>query len=79
MDEVSVRLNVRVRYDAKSRHIKLAGKGLTVSTASNNPESKRYHPNLFRKLGKVLRDAEVPSPEIAKIDPRGTWRQEAAG
>jgi hypothetical protein len=62
MDNKSVKLEVRVWYDEKTRHIKLAGKGLTASTVSNDPSSKRYHPNLYRKLSKVLRDARVPAP-----------------
>lgn len=59
----SISLNLRVWYDPKSRHIKLAGPGLTASTVSNDPASKRYHPNLYRKLTKALRDAGVPAPE----------------
>jgi hypothetical protein len=62
----SISLELRVWYDEKSRYIKLAGKGLTASTVSNDPASKRYHPNLFRKLAVALRDAGVPAPE--KID-----------
>ena len=46
MADESVRLKVRVWYDEKTRHIKLAGKGLTASTVSNDPGSVRYHPNL---------------------------------
>jgi hypothetical protein len=44
MADESVRLKVRVWYDEKTRHIKLAGKGLTASTVSNDPGSARYHP-----------------------------------
>jgi hypothetical protein len=44
MADESVRLKVRVWYDEKTRHIKLAGKGLTASTMSNDPGSVRYHP-----------------------------------
>lgn len=58
----SIALNLRVWYDDKSQHIKLAGPGLTASTVSNDPASKRYHPNLYRKLAKALRDAGVPAP-----------------
>jgi hypothetical protein len=42
MADESVRLKVRVWYDEKTRHIKLAGKGLTA--VSNDPGSVRYHP-----------------------------------
>ena len=44
MDNKSVRLEVRVWYDEKTRHIKLAGKGLTASTVSNDPGSVRSIP-----------------------------------
>ena len=60
----SISLELRVWYDEKSRYIKLAGKGLTASTVSNDPTSKRYHPNLFRKLATALREAGVPAPEV---------------
>jgi hypothetical protein len=63
----SISLELRVWYDERSRHIKLAGKGLTASTVSNDPGSKRYHPNLFRKLATALRDAGAPAPQI--VDP----------
>jgi hypothetical protein len=43
MDGKSVKLELRVWYDPESRHIKLAGPGLTASTVSNDPGSKRYH------------------------------------
>jgi hypothetical protein len=61
----SIILNVRVWYDDRSRHIKIAGPGLTASTVSNDPSSKRYHPNLFRKLANALRSAGAPSPEMS--------------
>jgi hypothetical protein len=61
----SINMELRVWYDEKSRHIKIAGKGLTASTVSNDPASARYHPNLFNKLAKALRDGGVPAPEAA--------------
>lgn len=60
----SINLELRVWYDEKSRYIKLAGKGLTASTVSNDPASKRYHPNLFRKLATALREAGAPAPDV---------------
>jgi hypothetical protein len=59
----SIQLSLRVWYDPDSRHIKLAGPGLTASTVSNDPTSKRYHPNLYRKLARALREAGAPAPE----------------
>jgi len=64
MSDKSVSLEVRIWYDPKSRYIKIAGKGLTASTVSNDPASKRYHPNLYLKLAKCLRDAGVPAPSM---------------
>lgn len=61
----AVELELRVWYDPKSRRIKLAGPGLTASTVSNDPKSKRGHPNLYGKLTRVLRDAGVPAPEAS--------------
>jgi hypothetical protein len=67
VDDKSVKLEVRVWYDEKTRHIKLAGKGLTASTVSNDPSSARYHPNLYCKLSKVLLDAGVPGPDSGAV------------
>lgn len=58
----SIELSLRVWYDPTSGHIKLAGRGLTASTVSNDPTSKRYHPNLYMKLARALRDAGAPAP-----------------
>lgn len=58
----SIELRLRVWFDPASRHIKLAGPGLTASTVSNDPASKRYHPNLYLKLGRALRAAGAPAP-----------------
>lgn len=59
----SIQLNLRIWHDAKSGHIKLAGPGLTASTVSNDPASKRYHPNLYMKLARALRAAGAPAPD----------------
>lgn len=58
----SISLSLRAWYDPKSGHIKFAGKGLTASTVSNDPASKRYHPNLYRKIARILRDEGAPAP-----------------
>jgi hypothetical protein len=61
----SISLEVRVWYDPRSRHIKLAGTGLTASTVSNDPASKRYHPNLYKKLARCLSENGIPAPDEA--------------
>lgn len=62
----SVKVELRVWYDAKSRQIKLAGEALTASTVSNDPSSMRCHPNLYLELTKLLRQAGVPTPAVEK-------------
>jgi hypothetical protein len=69
MDGKSVSVDVRVWYDPNSRHIKLAGQGLTASTVSNDPKSVRYDPNLYKKLTKLLRDAGAPAPPVGEVEP----------
>jgi hypothetical protein len=59
----SITLELRAWFDPVSRHIKLAGSGLTASTVSKDPASRRYHSNLYRKLARCLRGAGVPAPE----------------
>ncbi len=53
-------------YNADTGHIHLAARddGL-ISTVSGDPSSKRYHPNLFGKLARLLRDSGAPYPEGA--------------
>jgi hypothetical protein len=58
----SISLQIRAWYDPTSGYIKLAGPGLTALTVSNDPKSKRFHPNLYTKLAKALRDQGNPSP-----------------
>jgi hypothetical protein len=60
----SISLHLRAWYDPNSGHIKLAGPGLTASTVSNDPKSKRFHPNLYKKLAKALRDEGKPGPPV---------------
>lgn len=67
----SIRLELRVWYDPGSGHIKLAGEELTASTVSDDPGSKRYHPNLYRKLARALREAGAPAPEGGRPAGRG--------
>lgn len=37
-------------------HLTIPGSGWFHTTVSNNPESKRYHPNMFKKLRRVLEE-----------------------
>jgi hypothetical protein len=45
-----------VWYDSKQGmiHMTIPGSGWFHTTVSDNPESKRYHPNLFAKLKRLL-------------------------
>ena len=63
----SVYLDVGVWYDEEQAQIHLTAKNVEGfhTTVSNDPESKRGHPNLFGKLAKVLKDAGAPHPTIA--------------
>ena len=61
-DGKTARLDVGIWFNAKTGHIHIAAKGQFISTVSNDPQSKRFHPNLYWKLGKALRDAEMPHP-----------------
>jgi hypothetical protein len=54
-------------FDEKQGHIHLAVPAHPGfhTTISNNPASKRYHPNLFRKLKDFLQEHERwPSEDI---------------
>ncbi|MCH4560883.1 hypothetical protein [Mesorhizobium jarvisii] len=57
----TVKLELSVWYSEKSKRIHVAGGGFR-STVNADPESVRYHPNLFRKLARYLREAGVPAP-----------------
>ena len=44
----------------KDGHIRLAGKGRGfISTVSDDPASKRYHPHLYQKLKAVLQKSDL--------------------
>jgi hypothetical protein len=45
----SVRLDVNIWFNERTGHIHIAAANAFISTVSNDPASKRYHPNLFRK------------------------------
>ena len=58
----TARLDVGIWFNETTGHIHIAAKDQFISTASNDPASKRYHPNLYRKLSQALRDADKPHP-----------------
>jgi hypothetical protein len=53
---------VGIWFNQGSGHIHIAAKDAFISTVSNDPNSNRYHANLYRKLAKTLRDAGLPHP-----------------
>ncbi|WP_123905534.1 hypothetical protein [Sphingobium cloacae] len=64
----TIRLDVGVWFNEASGHIHIAAKDAFISTVSNDPRSKRYHPNLYRKLAACLRDGGVPHPAAGAED-----------
>jgi hypothetical protein len=58
-------LNVGAWYNAETGHIHLTlpRSGWFHTTVVSDQNSKRGHPNLFRKLARALREAGVPAPE----------------
>lgn len=61
----TAQLSVGIWFNEKSRHIHIAAAGAFISTVSGNPSSKRYHPNLFRKMALHLKECGLPYPEEA--------------
>lgn len=59
----TVKLDVGIWFNEKSGHIHVAAAGSFISTVSNDPGSKRYHPNLYMKMAKALREAGAPAPD----------------
>lgn len=64
----TVRLDVGIWYNKKTRHIHLAAKDSFISTVSPDPDSKRFHANLYRKLAACLRDAGAVAPKLEASD-----------
>ena len=66
----AVYLEVGVRFDEDHGHIHLTAKNVHGfhTTVTNNPASKRGHPNLFAKLAKVLKEAGAPHPKIKEAE-----------
>ena len=66
----TVYLNVGAWYDANTGHIHLTlpRSGWFHTTVNGDESSKRGHPNLYRKLARVLREAGVPAPAVSAAD-----------
>ncbi|ALR21954.1 hypothetical protein ATN00_18295 [Sphingobium baderi] len=60
----TVKLDVGIWFNEASGHIHVAARGAFISTVSNDPRSKRYHPNLYGKLAACLRDAGASHPSV---------------
>jgi hypothetical protein len=58
----TARLDVGIWFNERTGHIHIGAKGQFISTVSDDPKSKRYHPNLYRKLTASLADAGLPHP-----------------
>lgn len=52
----SVTIEARIWLREPGRIAIASPKSGFISTVSNNPTSKRFHPKLYKKLEKVLRD-----------------------
>ena len=58
----TARLDVGIWFNESTGHIHVAAKDAFISTVSNDPSSKRFHPDLYRKLAAALRAADKPHP-----------------
>jgi hypothetical protein len=58
----SVAIEATNWLNERTGHIHIAARDGFISTVSNDPASKRYHPNLHRKLAEHLSGAGAPSP-----------------
>jgi hypothetical protein len=65
----SVYLDIGISYDENQGHIHITAKGVKWfhTTVTDNPASKRGHPNLFMKLAKCLKESGAPHPEITDV------------
>jgi hypothetical protein len=62
MRKRTVRLDVGIWFNEATGHIHIAAKDGFISTVSSDPKSKRFHPNLYGKLAKCLRDGGALTP-----------------
>ncbi len=60
---MSVEFNARIWRKDPGRIAIASPEAGFISTVSNDPKSKRYHPNLYKKLDKILNDREVSRNE----------------
>ena len=58
----TAKLDVGIWFNESTGHIHIAAKKQFISTVSNDPKSKRYHPNLYCKLSQALQEADKPHP-----------------
>lgn len=63
----TVRLDVGIWFNAQTGRIHIAAKDAFISTVSNDPNSKRYHPNLYRKMANTLRQSGAPAPDVNDV------------
>lgn len=61
----TAKLSAGIWFNETTRHIHIAVAGSFISTVSGDPKSRRYHPNLYRKMAQHLKDAGLPYPEDA--------------
>jgi hypothetical protein len=58
-------LKISVFYNEKTGHIRI-GLPHTITTVTDDPTSKRFHPNLFAKLAEALKNAGKPGPPVRR-------------
>jgi hypothetical protein len=58
----TVSVEIGLWYDEERDHIAIRIPGHDLTSVKNDPASKRGNPSLFKKLGRVLRDAGAKHP-----------------
>lgn len=48
-------------------HFSVPSSDWLITTVCNESGSKRYHPNLYRKLARLLKENGAPYPELADL------------
>jgi hypothetical protein len=64
MTKKTAYLKIGVWFNEATEHIHISSQdgGGFISTVCNDPNNKRGNPNLYGKLGKILRENGLPSP-----------------